>query len=70
MLFAAEPGNPKEPASIGGVVVMAETNVPVAHALVRLLPFSEETSLAVKPRIESWQKPVKADKNGRFVFLQ
>ena len=71
MLLGAEPGNPTAPASVGGVVVMAETNVPVEHAVVRLLPISEESPFPLKSsRIESWQKPVKADKNGRFVFAK
>src|SRR6185436_10204702 len=71
MLLAAGPVNPKAPASLGGVVVMAETNTPVIHAAVRLTRFPEENSDSTpdgRPQRENWPHVAKADKNGRFVF--
>jgi hypothetical protein len=43
MFLALGPVNPKA-ASIGGVVVIAETNTPVVHATVRLIPVLDENS--------------------------
>jgi hypothetical protein len=72
MLVVAAPVSPKESASIGGVVVIAETNAPAVHAIVSLSRFSDENPTTDrKPPNEDWPlsaKREKTDKEGRFVF--
>jgi hypothetical protein len=71
MLLAAGPVKPKEQASIGGVVVMAETNTPVAHAIVRLTRVPDENPTSTrdsKPFSLNWGHTAKTDHKGRFVF--
>jgi Carboxypeptidase regulatory-like domain len=63
LMFLAPPLNPKA-ASIGGVVVIVETNTPVAHATVRLIPVLDDNSFSL--RNDRHQE--ETDKAGRFVF--
>src|SRR5688572_22127121 len=64
MFLAIGPVNPKA-ASIGGVVVIAETNTPVVHATVRLIPLLDENTPALRMGRAHQEK---TDKTGRFVF--
>ena len=71
VLLGAGPADSKAPASISGVVVIAETNIPAAHAIVRLIRFPNENSPSTpngKPLREDWAHAVKSDKQGKFVF--